>query len=1010
MAGYLATKYRNEGYEPIFITSAEDWKRSVSCRGVNDQIDKQLIVIDDMFGSSVLDQKKVNEWLALIGYMEKTVEISKGNIRVICTSRRYIFTDVQLILADSKVCKPGYVVDTTGEEYCLSSQEKTEIFKRFAKENNVTDFTAESVRFIDPPHGFPHCVEMFCTNPFLRENGISFFKNPEECIQRQISIFRENDPAKYILLLLMLIRQDTFDYASFDSLIDSPSETEKKLFRAVGLSLDTAIPGLRKALPSLKNTYLRQAYDGSFSFTHESLKENVAFEFFRASPSLAAQTLDLKFILSVPGRFYNADEGKASNFRDIKPLFLRLVEEIKSGNVFEIYSSKIWDNQTFVNHWITYITTDMRGEMKTVLCAVDKDKFPTLRSFDYTLQVCDPFRSAHSVLSSLMYYNRDYAACGILQNPKIQEEMEKISDWIILLHQGLEFACTKNNNCDVITAFLSLKPCGNKLDGTKALLAALSFSKIDYAEMVLQKTQVAPNYQENSRGFFYYLATSNVDVGKMDTVCERLLEIGEDINVKDAGGIVPLFALVHKIIRKGFDFDRISYFVNKGADINVRNTAGQNIVLYTLKHYDAEKCVKFLQKLLRDFNCIDECRKNAMLYVFDYRTKDKAFLELFRYLNSMNVDLCHQDEKGRNSLMLALEHGCDLDIIKQLMLNSPQKHTDADGQGYYHYLCKSSLGADTFSKYCTVLSDNGEDVNLIDSKGDSPLTVRIKHELDSSIITLVEHGAELNAKDKFGRNLIMHMLLWGRYASDILPSLLTQIVQAGAELHILDNDGRNAMHYLFCDGYDYCSWTYKNTEEDYFLENNSIYAWESHQLEKQTDLCVYLKKEGVNPFQNDCDDVNPVMLALRNYPNLECVKDLLNNIQWEVDKEGKTYFHYLAESLASDDKFKEICSELKCRGDINSKDFSGKSPLYACFTSFGYSTFNNFAAKKLKKLEILVECGARADTKEKWEECPVPKYDLPAVRIILQNAGLRFHDEDLVCGWSSIYKYLHVLP
>ena len=97
----------------------------------------------------------------------------------------------------------------------------------------------DQIKTVDSPHGFSHCAEMFCTNAFLRDSGISFFENPEEFVQKE---FKDNDPLKFLVLLLVLYKQNRIQERYFGKMIEHSDEEVEILFKFTGIPLSTSYP------------------------------------------------------------------------------------------------------------------------------------------------------------------------------------------------------------------------------------------------------------------------------------------------------------------------------------------------------------------------------------------------------------------------------------------------------------------------------------------------------------------------------------------------------------------------------------------------------------------------------------------------------------------------------------------------------------------------------------------------------------------------------------------------
>ena len=347
-AAHLLLYYQRQGYRPIFLSSVRQWESLISSK----QSTKQFVVIDDMFGSIVLDGKKAEEWLTEIGKMEKIVSKRKGDLLVVCTSRRHIFKDIESKLYKCSCFRKTSIVDMTDKQYKLSDDEKFDILERYAKRYDIEldEEMVNQIETINSPHRFPHCVEMFCTNAFLRESGISFFENPEEFVQKELHNFKDNDPLKFLVLLLVLYKRNRIHLRYFEEIVENSDEEVEKLFRFTGIPLSTSYASMTKAVNTLTNTYLTQTVDGYYSFTHESLKENVSNVYISLNPFHATKLLDFQQILthmSKPTVNVKLPENELAE---------RITIELLAGNVDSVSTCSSWHDPTFVDEWIKFIT------------------------------------------------------------------------------------------------------------------------------------------------------------------------------------------------------------------------------------------------------------------------------------------------------------------------------------------------------------------------------------------------------------------------------------------------------------------------------------------------------------------------------------------------------------------------------------------------------------------------------------------------------------------------------
>ena len=414
MAAHLMLKYMKKGFKPAFVNSPQDWKILVEGGNKSKKEQRQFVIIDDMFGSMCVDQQKVSKWVSFIDFMTRVVDKRKGHLVVVCTSRKYIFNDVKTKIDKFSCFSHTSIVDMTSKELELTCSEKEHIWKKYTKEYSVESEDPSCIyQNVPSPHGFPHCVELYCSNQFLRNQGVDFFENPMKYICREIKNFLENDKIKYCILLLILLnknrlREDVLQQLCFSD----PPKDVLKLFKVAGLSVDYAQSELKKALVSLKNTYISEHMDGVYCFSHESIKENVAFMLIQDNPLYAIEELEYSYLADhTRCHGYNAGSDE-SVF--VLPSFCttalidRVLKEIFLGNSMSVCKHDIWNDQFLIEKMIKSLLNRL---------ALDEDKPDLIKKIFF---LPDQFQHDYlGLIPCLIYCGRDQAVLMILDNKKI---------------------------------------------------------------------------------------------------------------------------------------------------------------------------------------------------------------------------------------------------------------------------------------------------------------------------------------------------------------------------------------------------------------------------------------------------------------------------------------------------------------------------------------------------------------------------------------------------------------
>lgn len=528
MASRLMLRYKSQGFEQVYVSSLQDWKNLVSCDA------KQLVVIDDMFGPTFLDSFRLNEWLSYLENIEKIVTERKGKLLVVCTSRKYIFEEVR-----SKISKFGLftdlkLLDLTSRLLKLTTSEKENIFEKYAVEYGVEGFNKHEIGQLDPPHGFPHCVVLFCTDSILRQqNGILFFKNPVKCIQSEIRTFKETDPYKYLVLLLAVLSTIELRRSALETFCYEPTKTVEKIFRAAGVLLPTALPGIQNALDFLNGTYLDMGPDDCYHFSHEALAENVAAVLIDSNPVLSIEVVDFKYLLQhVSGeiplnltvRSYKSDVILRDSM--LAPIVKRLTRELILGNLYTVSLCQLWCHKKFVNEWIIYIVTELDVEI---------DKVFNFQNENFNL------------LLFLTQFHREDAVMAILSNRIIRD---RIRQWPKLLQAGLEHAFDSNCSAGLVRVFSTTcsEVFQTKLEGSRLLMSALENSNAEYAKELIKETKINPHFKNQyDRGFIYMLVRFQQNDGTFENLFELLTALGVPVNSKDILDESPLDFCIQKM-------------------------------------------------------------------------------------------------------------------------------------------------------------------------------------------------------------------------------------------------------------------------------------------------------------------------------------------------------------------------------------------------------------------------------------------------------------------------------
>ena len=283
---------------------------------------------------------------------------------------------------------------------------------------------------------------------------------------------------------------------------------------------------------------------------------------------------------------------------------------------------------------------------------------------------------------------------------------------------------------------------------------------------------------DNDIGILHMLANSDVSFDEFKYIHECMLQCGADPDIKDATGNTPLNYCIRKHTETSMD--RCVYLIRNGTKFQQQDYESDDFLLTALEVYSNTKITEILPQIsdcIDDYTVVDDLGQNAMHYVF--KSKQQTGCEtLFNYLTAAGVTFNRTDNEGRLPVMLALENGFELSLLRRLIQECPTNVRDNLGRGVFHYLCKSKSGFDHFRKCCKLLMENGEDIDMQDCDKMSPLLIAIanSHLTWKYIEFLHRCGANLWTRDALGRNATVFALLQKREEIDmclLLRYLLT---------------------------------------------------------------------------------------------------------------------------------------------------------------------------------------------------------------------------------------------
>lgn len=243
--------------------------------------------------------------------------------------------------------------------------------------------------------------------------------------------------------------------------------------------------------------------------------------------------------------------------------------------------------------------------------------------------------------------------------------------------------------------------------------------------------------------------------GNLEEV-KKYLEKGADINAKsESGSNAGEYAIWN--IDEGDEL--IVYLLDNGLDVNIKNEADENL-LHIAAEYEGSSIIPKLVELGTDINARNE--EGATPIIVAAENSDFVAVKV---LSDQGADLSIENEEGKSVIQFFdLEEEEEWELLLTLKLSQKQKDI---------LLYKSIYDLENAEK-ATTLIDLGANVNAKDEDG-VPMIIHAADIEGTEIIqSLIANGVDVNAKDDDELNA-----LWYYYDNSVLKIL----IDAGVEVN-----------------------------------------------------------------------------------------------------------------------------------------------------------------------------------------------------------------------------------
>ena len=310
---------------------------------------------------------------------------------------------------------------------------------------------------------------------------------------------------------------------------------------------------------------------------------------------------------------------------------------------------------------------------------------------------------------------------------------------------GVVFAITEGVSNETIKFLLDQKGNGvDKIthDGRTYIFWSAYKGNLDLMEYLLAKGAKTNVHDDHGYTYLNFAAANGQANTKVyDLGIKAGADIKKDID-HDGANALLLIAPHDK------DFTLTNYFVSKGADLKSVDANGNTAFNYAAKSGNVALMKTLLEKGVK-FN------DNAMIMA-SYGTRGTANnLDFYKYLESLKIKPNAVGKNGENALHAIVRKDKQEEIINYFLSKGVDVNK-ADNEGNTPFMNAASANSDL--AVLELLASRVKDINAVNKKGLSALTLAVRNNKPEVVDFLISKGANVNVADANGDNLTSYLV------------------------------------------------------------------------------------------------------------------------------------------------------------------------------------------------------------------------------------------------------------
>ncbi|MEJ5996151.1 ankyrin repeat domain-containing protein [Pedobacter sp. Du54] len=284
----------------------------------------------------------------------------------------------------------------------------------------------------------------------------------------------------------------------------------------------------------------------------------------------------------------------------------------------------------------------------------------------------------------------------------------------------------------------------NKLthDGRTYIFWAASRGNVEIMEYLLSKGAKVDVIDSHGATVLNFAASGGQQHTKVyDLLISNGYDLKKGVNGEGANALLLTMATAK-------DFKLTDYFISKGLDLKSTDAKGNTAFNYAARTGNIEILKALVAKGVK-YN------DNAMLMAAQGGRGSANTLDLFKYLESLKINPAVIGPNGENVLHALARKPNQAEIINYFIAKGVDLNK-ADNDGTTPFMNAAASNSDL--ELITLLSSSVKNINLVNKKGNSALTLAIRGNTPAVVNLLLSKGADVNVVDANGNNLAAYLI------------------------------------------------------------------------------------------------------------------------------------------------------------------------------------------------------------------------------------------------------------